>query len=52
MIWLIGCNGMLGSEVVKQLTEKKLPFIGTDKEVDITNMEALENFVKTVETNS
>ena len=26
MIWLIGCNGMLGSEVVKQLTEKKLPF--------------------------
>lgn len=52
MIWLIGCNGMLGSEIVKQLTEKKLPFIGTDKEVDVTNIDALENFVKTVETNS
>ena len=38
MIWLIGCKGMLGSEVAKQLSENKLPFIGTDKEVDITNL--------------
>ena len=24
MIWLIGCKGMLGSEVARQLDEKKL----------------------------
>ena len=52
MIWLIGCKGMLGSEVAKQLTENKLPFIGTDKEVDITNFEALEKFIANVETES
>lgn len=50
MIWLIGCNGMLGQEVAKQLKEKKLNFIGTDKEVDITNPEALETFHKNLYT--
>ena len=45
MIWLIGCKGMLGTEVGKQLDEKKLPWVGTDKEVDITNPQALEDFV-------
>ncbi len=52
MIWLIGCKGMLGSEVAKQLDEKKLPWIGTDKDVDITNPQALENFVNKIETAS
>ncbi len=50
MIWLIGCKGMLGSEVAKQLDENKLPWIGTDKEVDITDYQALEKFEKSVET--
>ena len=50
MIWLIGCKGMLGSEVAKQLDEAKLPWVGTDIEVDITNPEALEKFAKTIET--
>ena len=52
MIWLIGCKGMLGSEIAKQLNDKKIPFIGTDREVDITNPEALNDFVKHVETES
>lgn len=50
MIWLIGCKGMLGSEVTKQLKEKNLEFVGTDKEVDITNPDALESFEKSVIT--
>lgn len=44
MIWLIGCNGMLGKEIARQLTENKIDWIGTDKDVDITNPEELENF--------
>lgn len=44
MIWLIGCNGMLGSEIAKQLTDNKIAWIGTDRDVDITNPEELLNF--------
>lgn len=50
MIWLIGCNGMLGREVAKQLKEQGLLFTGTDREVDITEPAALENFSKTLTT--
>ena len=50
MIWLIGCKGMLGSEVAKQLDEKKLPWVGTDKEVDITDPQALFDFTNKIET--
>ena len=52
MIWLIGCKGMLGSEVAKQLDEKKAHWVGTDKEVDITDPDALTAFEKSVETSS
>ena len=52
MIWLIGNKGMLGSEIQKQLSENKLPFVGTDREVDITSMEALEAFATSVDTSS
>lgn len=52
MIWLIGCKGMLGSEIARQLDEKKLPWIGTDKEVDITNPQALADFADSIETAS
>ena len=49
MIWLIGCKGMLGSEVAKQLGKQGLDFVGSDKEVDITEYKALENFSKNKE---
>ena len=52
MIWLIGCKGMLGSEVARQLDEKKYNWVGTEKEVDITDADALMNFVKSVETST
>ncbi len=44
MVWLIGCKGMLGSEIAKQLTENKILWFGSDKEVDITNPVELAKF--------
>jgi dTDP-4-dehydrorhamnose reductase len=44
MIWLIGNKGMLGSELAQALDEKGLPWIGSDREVDITDPTALEAF--------
>ena len=46
MIWLIGCKGMLGTEIARQLSENKIDFVGTDIDVDITNPQALAEFVK------
>lgn len=50
MIWVIGCKGMLGTEVCRQLEKNKLAWIGSGKEIDITKYEALENFITTKET--
>ena len=44
MIWLIGNKGMLGTELSYLLKENNLQFIGTDKEIDITNLSELKNF--------
>ena len=44
MIWLIGDKGMLGSEVAQRLHEKRLSWIGSDRDVDITDIRALEAF--------
>jgi dTDP-4-dehydrorhamnose reductase len=44
MIWLIGNKGMLGSEVEKLLKKNNLSYIASDREVDITNYTALENY--------
>ena len=46
MIWLIGCKGMLGTEIARQLSENKIDFVGTDIDVDITNPYALAEFAK------
>ena len=46
MIWLIGCKGMLGTEIARLLSENKIDFVGTDIDVDITNPQALMEFVK------
>jgi dTDP-4-dehydrorhamnose reductase len=43
-IWLIGCKGMLGTELSLLLEKTGLAFIGTDAEIDITNPAALEDF--------
>ncbi|MCR5437753.1 MAG: dTDP-4-dehydrorhamnose reductase [Treponema sp.] len=52
MIWLIGCEGLLGKELGRQLKENKFHWVGTDTEVDITDVEALNRFEKSVETAS
>jgi dTDP-4-dehydrorhamnose reductase len=41
LIWLIGSKGMLGTELSQLLEKSGLPFAGTDREVDITDMSAL-----------
>lgn len=46
MIWLIGCNGMLGSELGRLFTQKNIPWVGSDREVDITKPEELEAFAQ------
>ncbi|MBQ0039132.1 MAG: dTDP-4-dehydrorhamnose reductase [Treponema sp.] len=44
MVWLIGDKGMLGSEIARQLTENKIQWIGSDKEIDISNSAELRKF--------
>jgi len=46
MIWLIGSKGMLGTELSLLLEKSGLPFVGTDREVDITDTAALKKFAE------
>ena len=46
MIWLIGSKGMLASEIAAQLNQHNIQWIGSDKEVDITDKVAVEAFVQ------
>ncbi len=50
MIWLIGNKGMLGTELSLLLdtlhSDPLFEYIGTDREVDITNPSSLEQFVQ------
>ena len=45
MIWLIGNKGMLGTDIEKLLKEKKVEYIASDKEIDITQKKQLEDFL-------
>lgn len=44
MIWLMGYGGLLGAELASHLESHELPWIGTDREVDVTDPEALRSF--------
>ncbi len=44
MIWLIGAHGMLGKEIAEQLKQSNSDWIGTGRDVDVTNPVALDNF--------
>ena len=46
MVWLIGSKGMLASEITAQLNQHNIQWIGSDKEVDITDKAAVEAFVQ------
>lgn len=52
MIWLIGNKGMLGSEIARQLEFNNINFIGTDRDVDITNIDSLRSFINNIKNNS
>jgi dTDP-4-dehydrorhamnose reductase len=43
-VWLIGNKGMLGTELSLLLEQHRIPFTGTDREIDITDPAALQNF--------
>ena len=45
MIWLIGSKGMLGSDVEILLKTNKVGFLSTDVECDITDYNAMEEYV-------
>jgi dTDP-4-dehydrorhamnose reductase len=44
VIWLIGDKGMLGSEVAQRLDETRLSWVGSDRDIDITDIRALRAF--------
>lgn len=52
MIWLIGSNGQLGCEVAKILDQKKINWIGTNSEVDISDWDSICSFERKNETES
>lgn len=49
MIWLIGNKGMLGQDVEKLFKRKRLSYLASDKEVDITDYPTLKEFTKNIE---
>lgn len=46
MIWVIGCNGMLGTQLCRALKENDLDFVGTDRNVDMTSFDSLSSFAE------
>jgi dTDP-4-dehydrorhamnose reductase len=44
MIWIIGCNGMLGKELSGLFDARGIEYTGTDRECDITDRSALRGF--------
>lgn len=46
MIWVTGCRGMLGSQLCQLFDEKKVEYVGSGSEVDVTNLSALDEFSK------
>ena len=45
MIWIIGCAGMLGSEIASLLKGRECAWIGSDRECDIRRADDLLGFV-------
>jgi len=46
MIWLVGCRGMLGTELAELLASRGIGYVGTDRELDIRDPAALEAFAR------
>lgn len=52
MIWVLGSEGLLGKEIGRQLTQCDMAWTGSDKDVDITQTDALEHFITGSEISS
>jgi hypothetical protein len=46
MIWIVGKDGMLGSDVVEQIEAAGLEYCASDIDVDITDRRAIQEFVQ------
>ena len=46
MVWLIGSKGMIASEIAAQLNQHNIQWIGSDKEVDITEKASVDVFIQ------
>lgn len=46
MIWLVGANGLLGRELSGLFFRTGLPFVGTGRELSVTDLPALEAFAQ------
>lgn len=49
MIWLTGCNGMLGTQIKLELAAAGIPIHATDVELDITDRKAVRNMAARVQ---
>ncbi len=47
-IWLVGCQGMLATAMTRALTAANVAFIGTDRELDITDGSAVSRFAESL----
>lgn len=45
-LWLIGCKGMLGNEVAEKLKDSNIAFYESDRDVDITEKTAVEDYLE------
>lgn len=46
MVWIVGDKGMLGMELSLLLRSRGVPFVGSDRDVDILDPSALSSFAK------
>lgn len=46
MVWIVGCNGMLGTELCSVLARAGIDFVGSGRPVDIRNFGMLEDFAR------
>jgi dTDP-4-dehydrorhamnose reductase len=51
MIWLIGVNGMLGADIKMLLENNQLNFVGSDVEIDITDLNQVNEYISGKEIN-
>jgi len=49
MIWIIGSAGMLGTELVERCKSQGVDYVGSDRDVSILELEALQGFLSSLD---